>query len=845
MKNRLPLSILILLLFITNLSGQTTGVLVSQLPSIPDKEGFAGMYAGVSNGALLSMGGANFPEGKPWEGGEKIWYDHIYVLENEKTAWIKAEQKLPNPLGYGVSVTYKDQVLLVGGSDADKHYSQVIGVKYKDGKVSIENNYPDLPVPLAMMSGTLVGNTIYIAGGMETPTGPPTKHFFALDLSQSQDSRRWEELTAWPGLERILSVAGAKDKKFYLFSGIYSFEDEEGKADRTILTDAYVFDPEENTWASLPEMPRGVAAAPNPAPIMGLNHILFPGGLDAERATHPDPKTHPGFLEDILSYNTLSKTYVSVGTMPPGSSRLTLPSTKWNETWVIPNGESGPGVRSPEVYSISNPVEFGSWNWLFLVIYLIGMVLLGFYFSKRENTTNDYFLAGQRIPWWAAGLSIYGTQLSAITFMAIPAVVYATDWTLAIGSLMIIILVPLIIKYYLPFFRRLNVTTAYEYLEERFDVKVRTLASVAFMLMQLVRMGIILYLPAIAISSVTGLDVYLCIALMGLISTAYTVMGGIEAVIWTDVVQVIVLMGGAIGCIVVAIWNVDGGLVEVVRHGMEMDKFRMFHWGWDPTRLVVWVAIVSFFFLNLIPYSSDQTVVQRYLTVKSEKEAAKSLWMNAYLIIPGILIFFGLGTVLFIYYFDNPAIINANKPDELLPYYIVKSLPMGLAGIVIAAIFAASMSSLDSSMNSIATAYTTDIHVRFTKERSDYQNLKLAKWMTVLIGLIGTGSAMFIAAANVEYIFDYFQALLGLFGGGLAGIFILAIFIPRANSIGAIAGLFGSAFVTWLISSQTDVTGYLYAAVGVMSCVVIGYLVSVIWPISSSGKSLTYSELVN
>lgn len=836
----------IIALFCGNLIvAQPDGVKVAQLPSIPDLEGFAGMYAGVSNGALLCMGGANFPGKKPWEGGEKIWYDHIYVLENKNGAWIKVEQKLPTPLGYGVSVTYNDQVLLIGGSDANRHYSQVIGLRYKDGKVSIEENYPDLPVPLAMMSGTLVENTIYIAGGMESPTGPPTNHFFALDLSQSPDSRRWQKLTAWPGMERTLAVAAAKDKKFYLFSGIYSFENEEKKSDRKILTDAYVFDPGENTWTSLPELPWGVAAAPNPAPVMGLNHILFPGGLDGERAAHPDPKTHPGFLEDILAYNTLSKTYVSVGAMPPGSSRVTLPSAKWNDTWVIPNGESGPGVRSPEVYSISNPVVFGAWNWLFLVIYLAGMVFLGFYFSKREKTTNDYFLAGQRIPWWAAGLSIYGTQLSAITFMAIPAVVYATDWTLAIGSLMIIALIPLIIKYYLPFFRRLNVTTAYEYLEERFNIKVRTLASVAFMLMQLVRMGIILYLPAIAISSVTGLDVYLCIALMGLISTVYTVLGGIEAVIWTDVVQVIVLMGGAIGCIVVAIWNVDGGVVEVVRHGIEMDKFKMFHWGWDPSRLVVWVAIVSFFFLNLIPYSSDQTVVQRYLTVKNEKEAAKSLWMNAFLIIPGIIIFFGLGTVLFIYYFDNPSIINASKPDELLPFYIVKSLPLGLAGVVIAAIFAASMSSLDSSMNSIATAYTTDIHIRFNKGKSDYQNLKLAKWLTILIGLIGTGSAMFIAVAKVEYIFDYFQAVLGLFGGGLAGLFILAIFIPKANSAGAIAGLFGSAIVTWVVRSQTDVIGYLYAAIGVTSCVVIGYLVSRVWPGSSSERPLTYGELVN
>src|SRR5690606_6043534 len=169
-----------------------------------------------------------------------------------------------------------------------------------------------------------------------------------------------------------------------------------------------------------------------------------------------------------------------------------------------------------------------------------------------------------------------------------------------------------------------------------------------------------------------------------------------------------------------------------------LDKFKMFHAGWDPSRLVTWVAVVSFFFLNLIPYTSDQTVVQRYLSVRDEKAAAKSLWTNGLFTLPGIVVFFGLGTTLFVFYLDNPAVINSNKPDELLPYFIVQNLPVGVAGTVIAAIFAASMSSLDSSMNSISSAYITDIHSRFGKGQSDKRNLNVAKWLTVVIGVVGT-----------------------------------------------------------------------------------------------------------
>lgn len=803
-------------------------LLVSELPNLPDREGFAGMFAGVSHGALLCMGGANFPEKMPWEGGEKIWYDDIYVLENKSGVWQKMEEGLPLPMGYGVSVSFGDQIVVIGGSNRQGHHNLVVGITYNHGAITLDKTFPQLPVPLAMMSGALVGTTVYVAGGLESPDGDPVPHFFSMDLSDPVSERHWQQRTSWPGPPRQLAVAASAENKFYLFSGINVLVDESGTRGRELLKDAFVYDPSSDTWVILPDLPRAIAAGPSPAPVIGLNHIVFPGGLDEETARYPDPATHPGFLDDIWAYNTLSESYVRIGSLPEGASRLTLPTAKWGLDWVLPNGESGPGVRSPQVFVLSNHVQFASANWIFLVIYLLGMLFIGYYYSKNTVTTQDYFVAGRRIPWWAAGLSIYGTQLSAITFMAIPAIVFATDWTLAMGSLMILAIVPFVIRYYLPFFRGLNVTTAYEFLETRFNVKVRTLASVTFILMQLARMGIVIYLPSIAISSVTGIDIFFCIAIMGIISTIYTVMGGIEAVIWTDVVQVIVLLGGAVLCLIIAVSEVDGGLLHVIEYGISMDKFKMFHAGWDPSRLVTWVAIVSFFFLVLIPYTSDQTVVQRYLSVRDEKAAAKSLWTNGLLTLPGIIVFFGLGTVLYVYYLDNPAAINANKPDELLPYFIVQNLPVGVAGIVIAAVFAASMSSLDSSMNSITSAYITDIHSRFGTHQNDKKNLVLAKWLTILIGLIGTLSAMWIAAAHVEYIFDFFQEVLGLFGGGLAGIFLLAVFFKKAHGLGALSGFFGSALVTFVVRSYTDVTVYLYGAVGVVTCVVVGYVVSLL-----------------
>ena len=816
-----------------------------ELPSIPDSEGFAGMFAGVSNGVLVCAGGANFKDKRPWEGGIKSWYDQIYYLENKDSEWKLAKKKLPGSLAYGVSGTFAEKIWIVGGSDENGHFNKVLTLAFEKGGIQIEATYPNLPVPLANMTGAIVDGVFYILGGQQTPTGISENLFIWMDLKKPKQELKWETGKAFPGKHRIQAVAASHQNEFYLFSGFHLSENESGGLERSLLLDAYRFNPETDSWIRLNDLPRGVAAAPSPAFSLGKSHILISGGLDENTLQFTDPATHPGFLDKMLAINTSTGEWVEMGEMPEGSSRVTAPTTFWEGLWVVPNGEKGPGVRSPNVMAMDTKNAFGWANWTILGVYLLGMLGIGFYFSNREKTTNEYFLAGGRIPWWAAGISIFGTQLSAITFMAVPVIVYATNWRLAVGSFMIFAIVPIIIKFYLPFFRRLNITTAYEYLELRFNIQVRLLGSFTFILLQLARMGVVVYLPAIAISSVTGMDIFLCIALMGFFSTIYTVMGGMEAVIWTDVIQVLVLLGGALLSIFIALSNIEGGLDTVIQIGMEHQKFKLVDWSLDYTQLVFWVAIIGFFFLNLISYTSDQVVIQRYLTVKNETEAAKSLWTNGIITLPGILLFFGLGTVLYVFYLTNPQKIVSTNPEELLPYYVVAELPVGIAGLVIAGIFAASMSSLDSSMNSIATAYITDIHKYFKPGRGDLSYLKLAKIITIVMGVFGTFTAMWIAASDVGFIFDLFQKLLGMIGGCLAGVFVLAIFSQKANATGVIIGTLSGALTTFLVSRLTEVNGYLYGAIGVISCVVIGYVSSLFFQKGNQKiNQFTYKSLV-
>lgn len=330
----------------------------NELPSIPDKEGFAGMFAGVSDGHLICMGGANFPDQMPWEGGQKVWYDNIFVLSKNDSSWKIANKKLPRPLAYGVSVTYRNKIILVGGNNAKGYYSDVYSIEYNKGEIQIET-LPALPHPVANMTGALVGSTIFIAGGDTSFAGTPINAFWALNLLENPARQRWIILGPWPGPPRIQAVSASLQGNYYMFSGINLVKESTDKHRRVILRDAYKFIPTFSgtaltggEWFSLSAMPRGVAAGPNPAPTFESNYILFPGGLDSATAAYADPARFPGFVTDLPGYNTVTDSWSYFGKLPEQSARVTLPAAKWNRQWVLPNGEIGPGKRSPKVFTL-------------------------------------------------------------------------------------------------------------------------------------------------------------------------------------------------------------------------------------------------------------------------------------------------------------------------------------------------------------------------------------------------------------------------------------------------------------------------------------------------------------
>ncbi|QIF01833.1 galactose oxidase [Roseimicrobium sp. ORNL1] len=320
----------------------------SQLPNLPDKEGFAAMHAGVSGGALLVAGGANFPEKRPWEGGTKIWYDDIWVLDKPDGQWRNAG-KLPKPIGYGVSVTWKDEVICAGGSNAEGHRADVYALKWEAGKVTTRT-LPSLPQPFANTCGVLIGDTLYVAGGIDKPDATKAMHtFWSLNLADANANATWQTLPPWPGPERMLATAGTHDGAFYLFTGAALHADKDGKPARDWLKDAYRFTPGKNTWEKLPDVPQVAVAACTPAPSTERGLLLLCGDDGSKVGFKPETE-HPGFPKGTLLFDVSAGDWHRLPDAP--ISRATVPTTIWNGRIIIPSGEARPGFRSPEVWSV-------------------------------------------------------------------------------------------------------------------------------------------------------------------------------------------------------------------------------------------------------------------------------------------------------------------------------------------------------------------------------------------------------------------------------------------------------------------------------------------------------------
>ncbi len=690
-------------------------------------EGLAGCFFGKQDNWLILAGGSSFPEGKPWEGGVKQLSGRVFVFGQQADGnldLLYQGDDLPVPLAEGAYASVAGGILCMGGQTPEGITAHCRLLSFNGVSVTA-TSFPSLPLPVKNASATVIGTRVYLLGG-ELADGTSSNQFLVLDTYNLQNG--WQPLAHFPIAVSGSAITAQQDGEeisLFVFGGRAKTTAEP----TSFFSSVYHYRPSLGRWVQKRDIrPRNGSATPlamAAASSVGGSHILLYGGDTGsvfgrvEAAINRGDLqardvlwlNHPGFNRQILLYNTLTDTWFVAGETTRDPVAVTANLSDGNSVYIA-GGEIRPGIRSPfitRLYYTSQP-RFGGVNYWVLALYFGGMLLLGFFFMNRNKSTDHFFKASGRIPWWAAGISIFATTLSAITFLSIPAKTYATDWRMLIFNLTIILIVPVVIRYFLPFFRRFSFDTAYAYLEERFSRNVRWLASTLFVFFMVSRIAIVLFLPSLALNAVTGFDIYLSIIIMGVVTIVYSTSGGMEAVVWGDVIQGFILVFGALSAFIFMIMGIEGGLGEFWRTSIAFHKFHTLDIRFDFSQPVFWVVLIGGVANSLITYTSDQSIVQRYMSTKDEKATARSIWLNGILSVPVTILFFLIGTGLFAFYHDNPSQMMASNPniDSVFPQFIVSEMPTGFAGLLIAAIFAAAMSTLSSNINSSSAVISSD-----------------------------------------------------------------------------------------------------------------------------------------
>jgi SSS family transporter len=469
-------------------------------------------------------------------------------------------------------------------------------------------------------------------------------------------------------------------------------------------------------------------------------------------------------------------------------------------------------------------------NYWVLLLYLGAMVGIGIYFARRQKTAEDFFLAGRNMPWLAVAVSIFASITSAVSFMGVPALVFRENISILFGFVVLPIVAVAVMFLFLPFYRRLNVTTTYEYVEHRFGPRARYAASGLFIFARMGWLGTVIYAPALALSAATGFDLHITILAVGLLGTLYTVLGGIEAVIWTDVVQFVVMMGGAVWVAAALIAQVDGGVGGIMTTAAESGHLAVYDWRPSLTEMTVGVVVVSYFVNFLHDYGVDQLTVQRLLTTKTYKGMLCAVAVNAGVTLAalGLLAFIGLG--MYAYYQQNPALaVEAVGTDAVMPHYAMTTLPGIVASLLIASILAAAMSSVDSGINSLSTVIVNDfVRPLRASALSGKQEVQLARALTLGLGVFTTGAAFL--AAQLGEILKAAQAFLGMFSGPVLALFLLGMLCRSGNFWGWCAGVALSVPTTYVLQNNTELHFIYYFPLSFVVCFAVAFGVSVVIP---------------
>jgi SSS family transporter len=570
-------------------------------------------------------------------------------------------------------------------------------------------------------------------------------------------------------------------------------------------------------WRRSGSLPGRVIEGAGRAP--GQAHALFLVQLPANGGHGPQLQ--------LFTYHTVTSRVAAQGPAWPGEAAF---GSGWGNglAWIDRTG----ALRTAEI--VGNKLLLRPLDWAMIALYFAFIGGIGWYCYRQEKKQSAaaFFVGGRSIPFWAAGISLYASNSSSIGYIATTAKAYATDWTYFLGNLTNVFALVFVAIWIVPILRRLELTSVFDYLDRRFHRSVRLAGSGMCILMHLGgRMSIILFLPALAISTVTGLAVEWSVLMMGVVTIAYTALGGMKAVIWTDVAQVIVKFGGLFFAIGYVIWALKGGAREFLTTAIADNKLRMFDWSFDLTKATVWGFIFLQLMETILTFPKDQVLMQRVFSTKSVQEAGRSVWIFAAMVLPGSLVLYLMGTGLYVFYHANPERMNPLlRTDATLPLFIAAELPMGITGLVLAGLFAAAMGTLSSILNSVATLVSVDFYESLAKKPSQATSIRIAEWVTVIAGMVGIGLALLLSRFSISSFLDIAIEFAGLFGGAFGGAYTLGMFTRRSNWQGVLIGMGFSFVATFVVWWHQLIHPFLYLGISILFSIVVGYLASWFFP---------------
>ncbi|MDB5708332.1 MAG: sodium:solute symporter [Sphingomonas bacterium] len=650
---------------------------------------------------------------------------------------------------------------------------------------------PALPQPLRSAAVVVEGDVVTIAAlGMDGR---------AQLLELAEDGQGWRARSPWPGGGTPGTIARQNGAIYLTVLG--------GEGERLWTLGA------KSGWKALGATPgaliRGVARA------IGQAHVLY---LVREE----------GGSARLYAFHTITGSWSPLPWRASGGVDAAVPSGNGLAVGHIDGGRMTFAVAELERQRRALDLL----DWTIIVIYMAAMLGVGGYMYRRAklNSTSDFFLGSRSIPFWAAGVSMFAGNTSSISYLAIPAKAFETNWEYMTSKIVTVVGLMFVAIWVVPALRRLNLVSVFNYLEQRFHPAIRMLASALCIAMHVGgRMGVVLFLPALAIGTITGFNVIGCICILGVCTIIYTALGGMRAVVWTDFIQVIVLMGGALFAIGFIVWSL--GFPAIEHAAMASDKTHLVNTSFDFTQPTLWGFLILILFDTVLTFPKDQILMQRALATSSDKNAGRSIWLFAAVLLPGGFVFYIIGTVLFAYYQAHPGRLDPLLPiDAVFPSFIGMELPHGVTGLIIAGLFAAAMGTLSGTINSVATLLSVDFYEKFSKDPTQKKTVRFAEWMTVLVGVVGIGLAVLLSQLDIHSLLDLSIELFGVLGGSCAGAYTLGMFTRRANAAGVGIGIVAASVVTLAASIFQLVHPYFYLAIAIFVSIAVGYVASLFFP---------------